>query len=372
MGMAASQARFLALTARKSNVEYQGQQINQQRTQLANQSSNLYTQMMDLTVPTPPSSSDFYTTTYTLDGSQEYEATGDYRITNAYKTYNAANEYKVTLAYDKETRQAKHDNYTLSHNQTEYKENGGTGENKGLYTMYLNSITGSGNVTTKLYYDEGAHTAVNESGTLNVAKNYIYEVDSETGATGFDEWYSSLDNSEKFDEDGNQLQCYFYRDNQGIDHFITNAAFSKLTDTTLDTTEPIIIGSTYTYTKEYTTDVLATMETSSAGRYSAINVYSDDSYSTTLSGATFSITATQTKDDEAYNDAYNDYLYNYQVYQQRLSEINAQTEVLQNKDQQLELRLQQLDTEQNAISTEMDSVTKVIEDNVEKTFKVFA
>ena len=54
MGMAASQARFLGLTARKSNVEYQVQQINQQRTSLANESAGLYNQMMELTVPTPP------------------------------------------------------------------------------------------------------------------------------------------------------------------------------------------------------------------------------------------------------------------------------------------------------------------------------
>ena len=37
MGMAASQARYLGLTARKTNVEYEGQQINQARTALANQ-----------------------------------------------------------------------------------------------------------------------------------------------------------------------------------------------------------------------------------------------------------------------------------------------------------------------------------------------
>lgn len=35
MGMAASQARYLGLTARKTNVEYEGQQVNQQRTALA-------------------------------------------------------------------------------------------------------------------------------------------------------------------------------------------------------------------------------------------------------------------------------------------------------------------------------------------------
>ena len=33
MGMAASQARYLALAARRSNCEYEGQQINQARTQ---------------------------------------------------------------------------------------------------------------------------------------------------------------------------------------------------------------------------------------------------------------------------------------------------------------------------------------------------
>ena len=54
-----------------------------------------------------------------------------------------------------------------------------------------------------------------------------------------------------------------------------------------------------------------------------------------------------------------------------MSDINAQTEAVQKKDQQLELRLKQLDTEQNAINTEMEAVKKVIGDNVEKTFKTF-
>ena len=40
MGLAASQARFLSLTARKSDLEMQGQTINQQRMQLANQMGN--------------------------------------------------------------------------------------------------------------------------------------------------------------------------------------------------------------------------------------------------------------------------------------------------------------------------------------------
>ena len=39
MGMAASQARYLALVARKSNCEYEGQQINQARLILSKYTS---------------------------------------------------------------------------------------------------------------------------------------------------------------------------------------------------------------------------------------------------------------------------------------------------------------------------------------------
>ena len=102
MGMAASQARFLGLTARKSNVEYQGQQINQQRTALSNESANLYNQMLELTVPTPPSTKEFYETVYTLNDSKESYATGDYKIGSLTKTYNKTNEYEVNLVYTEE------------------------------------------------------------------------------------------------------------------------------------------------------------------------------------------------------------------------------------------------------------------------------
>ena len=70
MGMAASQARFLGLTARKTNVEFEGQQINQQRTTLSNQSANYYNQLLGMSVPVPPSVDDYTKTVYTFeDGS---------------------------------------------------------------------------------------------------------------------------------------------------------------------------------------------------------------------------------------------------------------------------------------------------------------
>ena len=54
-----------------------------------------------------------------------------------------------------------------------------------------------------------------------------------------------------------------------------------------------------------------------------------------------------------------------------IQDINAKTSLIQQEDQQLELRLKQLDTEQNALSTEIDAVSKVVKDNVEKSFKTF-
>ena len=54
----------------------------------------------------------------------------------------------------------------------------------------------------------------------------------------------------------------------------------------------------------------------------------------------------------------------------------AEYETIQSKvqslDKKLELKLDQLETERNAITTEMESVKKVIEDNVEQSFNIFS
>ena len=71
MGMAASQARYLGLAARKTNCEYQGQQINQARTALGNQSAELWNQMLGLSVPTVPNQEDFVSTQYSFSDDQK-------------------------------------------------------------------------------------------------------------------------------------------------------------------------------------------------------------------------------------------------------------------------------------------------------------
>lgn len=53
MGLAASQARFLALTARKSDVEFQGQQVNQKRTVLTYEQDKLFADMTNILLNDP-------------------------------------------------------------------------------------------------------------------------------------------------------------------------------------------------------------------------------------------------------------------------------------------------------------------------------
>ena len=73
MGMSASQARYLNLAGRLNDLEFQGQQINQSRTTLSDQTNNLYTQLQNLDVPTPPVTNDYTTIVYsTVDGAMNY------------------------------------------------------------------------------------------------------------------------------------------------------------------------------------------------------------------------------------------------------------------------------------------------------------
>lgn len=96
MGMAASQARYLQLSARMSNCEYEGQQINQQRTILANESANLFNQMLVMQVPTVPSSTDFTTVQYTFsDGTNSQVMENYYQLGTPDGEYN----YVVTHSY---------------------------------------------------------------------------------------------------------------------------------------------------------------------------------------------------------------------------------------------------------------------------------
>ncbi len=97
MGMAASQARLIALNARMSDIEYQGQQINQQRTTLSSQINELYNSLLDMDVPTPPSTLDFQKTVYSgITGATKFEMSN---VIPTGKNPAGRDTYSVDLAY---------------------------------------------------------------------------------------------------------------------------------------------------------------------------------------------------------------------------------------------------------------------------------
>ncbi len=117
-------------------------------------------------------------------------------------------------------------------------------------------------------------------------------------------------------------------------------------------------------TQKVTKQEKAILETDSSGRFTSIRL-GDDTIKYTLNVETIT-------DDAAYQDAMNQYYYDNAKYDKMVQDINAKTSLIQQEDRTLELRLKQLDTEQNALSTEIDAVAKVVKDNVEKSFKTFS
>ena len=104
MGMAASQARYLGLTARKTNVEYEGQQINQARTALGNQSATLWNQMLTLSIPTVPKTTDFTTVQYSFsDGYNDYTISTVQSVDHTDPKTGVKYNAQVTYYYNQDT-----------------------------------------------------------------------------------------------------------------------------------------------------------------------------------------------------------------------------------------------------------------------------
>ena len=290
MGLAASQARFLGLTARKSNVEYEGQQVNQQRTALANESASLYSQLTNLQVPTPPDVTQYYRTEYSFKNGDT--------------------------------------TYTL----TSLPVKGSDGK----YTMFVSYPT-----------DEISFKQVSDTG-----------IDFSNVNDGKLKDYSELQNW--INKQGNANN---YTDNTAVRGIVSqNNYYYKVNPTSNDS-------ATYkmqsTQKTNYATFGGVSIKYNQSGDYDSIKIdeFGDDY---------LPVSTTNVQDSEAYDLAMNDYQKAYNDYERKMATINAKTETIQQQDKSLELRLNQLDTEQNAISTEMDAVNKVIEKNVQSTFKTFA
>lgn len=331
MGMAASQARFLGLTARKTNVEYEGQQVNQQRTALANQSANYYNDLLGMTVPVPPSVDSYTKTVYTFE---------DGALTNQITALIAQADGKYTVSY-------------LSHWQDDFAPVAASSsivtKVGGEYSIGANKLRKLGDpdpaladnadLQKKKQEEEKAWGALLEAKYGTAADQWLvrYVTDTTTGKeTPY--FYKKADcDAATYDANGNSLSninCY-------------------------------TIGSDKK-TEEHKAIEDCQVEKDTSGRFISISIPDGDG-----NMVTYSLTTSTETDQDMYNDAMNQYEHEKYLYDQAIQDINAKIEIIQAEDKNLELRLKQLDTEQDAISTEMDAVSKVIEKNTESTFKTF-
>ena len=344
MGMAASQARFLGLTARKTNTEYEGQQVNQQRTMLANKSANYYNDLLGMTVPTPPSVEDFTKTVYTFtDGALDNSINS--LIAQANGMYLVS--YTRTWIYDHAVVTAASSIITRSGAPGNYTYNIGSKQLRALGVMpgpgfiandpYLSTLT-EDQLTALIQEEQQYAGMLQDKYGINTADAMVvYRQDTTTNT-----WVPTF-------YDRNIVEGAIYSETGSSQSFI----------------QAYTVGSTIE--RDEVKGATATLEKDSSGRYINITLY--DQYN---DGITYALTTNTTTDQAAYEDAMNQYEYNKAQYDKSVQNINSKIEIIQAEDRSLELRLKQLDTERNAIQTEMEAVSKVIEKNTQDTFKTFS
>lgn len=352
MGMAASQARWISLAARKTNVEYEGQQINQARTALSNQSSELWNRLYQMDVPIPPSTTDFTKTKYTFDIGDSTKTITEIQSAD-YTDPDDGIEYNSYVTYTADVIEYKGIRVTNSKPQVQYVENPPEGD-----PYYMVG-------TRKLKCLKDCDSQSDDWATYMVALEQIAEdwPDSTVGK----KWKEiNPTPGTHSDDPADYANLFFWKDGQKEMNFVTDGSSSEFDTLQYCIANPDEALHSYYADNQFvkkTVSKYAIVDYDASGRATSIQLEK--------SSAVYDLTTSTQTDDKAYEDAMNEYYYQKQVYEQRVQEINAKTEQIQTEDRTLELRLKQLDTEQNALQTEMDAVHKVISKNIENTFKTF-
>ena len=501
MGMSASQARLLSLQARQSNLEYQGQQINQERTILSQQCTALYNSLLSMTVPTPPATTDYQTIKYSGElGATKYSfdansikpnGTGDtYTITMQEQKHgdslqknatiamvdtNASGSFKgqtvdITSTSTISGSTYNTGNYTTSESGGYYMvpvklteiagEDGKTSyslpDANGTYYTGANGVFGEFDKSTELTKDSVVYKKVSTkpSGTAgkdyhtvapetkktddlvqngigyiqrtDISKYYIvqgntvrqatendfknvtgqpnvlqfkddgttYVIKSDTGtdyqvkgdvagvtvggngvheltSKEREEYADAIANCGLKDANGDSYgldDFYMYYNEKGGAVFVLKSDVHDGNNNAI--TYSYAANGEFTKNQEYN-DAKLTFDPTN-GRITEIAIPNYDDDGNVASWTSISVKAETVTDEAAYNDAYAQYEYDTYLYDQKNKEINAKTEVIQQEDKNLELKLQRLDNERTQITTEIEAVKKVINDNIEGSYKTFS
>ena len=387
MGMAASQARMLALLARQHNVEFEGQQINQQRLVLSNKMNEIQDRMYDMDVPTPPSKQDFMYNVYSGktrngksvsakmndDGSFDVTKTVTGDIVQDAGLGNITTGVSLTLATvdipeeatdEEKIAKAKESGYLGNASEKKAYPVKGMSDDQILSYIKNGFVILKSNSNGEVYQDAtypSDKVSVNGCATITVADALTKE--EFTSNNAFNKAIAGLEQS--FPGQKDQFTVIISQDFKAFSFFRTDDLNTNGTNKSIEDNGKVRV---YTHTVgEYEDTIEGVTEDNilfdDRGYVSSINL---------PNGETVKMSVTQEVDEIKYDIAMNKYNIEKIEYDKEQNELNKKTSIYQREDKQLELKLTRLDTERNALNTEIESVKKVIQDATESGFKTFS
>lgn len=341
MGLSASQARYLQLTARKSDKEYQAQQINQQRMEIADRLSDA-----SLAYSEGINNRRLMFSTPVGNGTEVNKVALDYKTITA--AYPSGLGYKLVDKNGTEIRPTTEDAVAQAAElkaqaDSEYESR----MNQKYFTVQTEGEHGSKQATrvngqnfaqlvgfADPIVDAKGNTVDNNSFLENVKNMNEVELNN----YWFENGYSFMS--------GNELSQVAYVEGYEEAAKAREAMYAEAED---------VMSHPYIYDDRCNdNDYLETQLRNGEWMLQKLNedqtAYENINYSCVGN----IVDELDTTDDAAVTAEY-EYL----------------SDFWQQKDKELELQLQQIQSEHNAIETEIDSVKKVIEKNVDKTFKTF-
>ena len=351
MGMAASQARFLGLTARKSNNEYQVQQINQQRLDLANQQAEITKNYNDK-----------------LSNRMFLFNDGDDETTDKQLTYwnivnGIDNEESPGIGFrivDKNGNEVVPNYRGIPEGNTEIQaiidKYNVTDDAKDNTKLYSNIIDGTWTMRAKRTDDEGSEywfeIPYEEASFISKMRTENPEDDTDT-----EYWRLFNTLTDKINGEYQELSFENLTTMKDLEIRLYDAddkiVVPELPEADYETVYGKYCVDPYCIDPKYMEEKLRNGDwfIQQPDRPSS-NGWSDNK---ALSTCAYIEDVYDTSDDAAAEAEY-EYL---------IAKVQKQ-------DKLLEMQLKQLETEHNAIQTEMDAVSQVLTKNVETTFKTFS
>lgn len=345
MSLSSAQAAIIAKTAAISDVEFKASQITTQRLEYSQTTANIYQQLSNMDVPTPPQLADFNTIEYTFMQGTIPTTIGNVRPNG--------DRYNIEF---------------IQQRVGNYMEGSGTvGVRSDGTSHYAQVASGDRQIYSLQYAID--HNFISSQGSNSELAHYL---------EGFRN--ANPDQENLTDAEIIASLCVYFDNvnpngtpqNNSPIHFLDSNQVSLVTEESnvvyLDQSDCIPNG---TYTASTTWQGCQLTFDSTNGRILTIRYPQNENGSGVL-GRPVHLEANETTNETAYNAAFTEYEYEQHMYEQEQAKLNAQLEDIQYEDKKLEVELQGLQTQRSAMQKELESLQKVRDDGIESGFKGFA